>query len=289
MSSRSSSSSKEAQARKFALVLALGLVLSSCKWDLWAIAARPTVEERVKDNLSGEMPTPGPVHVNPYSFRFAVFGDPQIGDDFESTLGRFGREVADRSIDFFCVLGDLTNDATSVECESIKAQLGRVGAPYYTTIGNHDLFQAGAWGRFKEEYGPSCYAVVIADRIKLIFLDTADGTIGPTQFDWFESELQDSGYTKLVLTHYPVFDGGKPIMGRLASDAERAKVQGRLERNGAYAWCAGHIHGLRDARVGSVHHLTCGAMAQELDYGEPAYVLFTCVSGSLSYELVKLN
>jgi predicted phosphodiesterase len=271
------------------LVLALLFAFCACEWNLWGMLTRPTVEDRVRDNLSGVPPAPGPVAVNPDSFRFAVFGDPQVEHDYQTSLGRFKQEVADRGIDFFCVLGDLTNDATPDEVDSIKVQLGRVGVPYYATIGNHDLYQADGWERFKENYGPSCFPVVIADRIKLIFLDTADGTIGQTQFNWFETELQDSAYIKIVLTHFPVFDGEKPIMWRLASDAERVKVQSLLGKYGVRYWCAGHIHGMRHTQVGIVHHLTCGAMAQQLDYGNPGYLLFTFASDSLSWEFVELN
>ena len=276
--------------RAFLFVLAGLLALCACEWDLWGIVTRPTVEDRVRDNLSGDPPAPGPVPVNPDSFRFAVFGDPQIKHDYLSSLGRFKQEVADRGIDFFCVLGDLTNDATPDEVDTVKLQLDRVGIPYYATIGNHDLYQADGWERFKQNYGPSCYAVVIAGRVKLIFLDTADGTIGSAQFDWLASELQDSSYIRLVLTHFPVYDGEKPIMWRLASDAERAKVQSLLEKYGTHYWCAGHIHGLRDTPVDSVHHLTCGAMAPgALDYGNAGYLLFTFADDSLSWEFVELN
>jgi 3',5'-cyclic AMP phosphodiesterase CpdA len=275
--------------RALVAVLALLLAVCSCKWDVWAIVSRPPVEQRVRDNLSGVPPAPGPVAVNTDSFRFAVFGDPQIGHDYRTSLAQFGREVAKRDIDFFCVLGDLTDDATADEIDSIKTQLDRVGIPYYATIGNHDLLQEDGWERFKQNYGPSCYQVVIAGRIKLIFLDTADGTLGSTQFDWFESELQDSAYTKIVCTHYPVFDGERPIMWRLASDAERAKVQSLLDKYGAYAWCAGHIHGWRHMQVDSVNHFTCGAMAQQLDYGEPGYLLFTFAHDALSWQFVELD
>jgi predicted phosphodiesterase len=276
--------------RAAALCLVILLVFCACEWDLWGIVNRPTVEDRVRDNLGGEPPAPGPVSVNPDSFRFAVFGDPQTGHDYRTSLGRFTQETADRGIDFFCVLGDLTNDATADEVDSIKLQLDRVGIPYYATIGNHDMFQVDGWQRFRENYGPSCFPVVIADRIKLIFLDTADGTIGPTQFDWLETELQDSAYIKIVLTHYPIYDGEKPIMWRIASVAERAKLQNLLEKYGVYAWCAGHIHGLRHTQVGTVHHLTCGAMAPgNLDYGNPGYLLFTFAHDSLSWEFIELN
>ena len=272
------------------LVLALLFAFCACEWNLWGILTRPTVEDRVRDNLSGVPPAPGPVAVNPDSFRFAVFGDPQVEHDYVSSLGRFRQEVIDHGIDFFCVLGDLTNDATPDEVDSIKVQLGRVGVPYYATIGNHDLYQADGWERFKENYGPSCFPVVIADRIKLIFLDTADGTIGPTQFNWFKTELQDSAYIKIVLTHFPVFDGEKPIMWRLASDAERVKVQSLLGKYGVRYWCAGHIHGLRNIRVDSVEHITCGAMAPgTLDYGNPGYLLFTFAHDALSWQFIELR
>jgi len=109
----------------------LWLLVCACEWDLWGIVTRKTVEQRVQDNLSGVPPAPGPVSVDPDSFRFAVFGDPQIGHDYQTSLGRFEQEVADRGIDFFCVLGDLTNDATSDQVDTIKLQLGRVGIPYY--------------------------------------------------------------------------------------------------------------------------------------------------------------
>jgi predicted phosphodiesterase len=266
------------------------LVLGACQWDVWGIITRPTVEQRVRECLAGDLLAPEPVAIDPDSFCFAVFGDPQIHTDYHSSLDRFRQEVVQRGIDFFCVLGDLTNDATPEECDSIKLQLERVGVPYYVTIGNHDLFQADGWERFKADYGPSCYAVTIADRIKLIFLDTADGTLGPTQFDWFEDELVDTGLIKLALTHFPVYDGERPIMWRLASDAERVKVQSLLERHHAFAWCSGHIHGWRHLQVDSVHHFTCGAMAPgTLDYGSPGYLLFTFAHDSLSWEFVGME
>ncbi|MBN2465915.1 metallophosphoesterase [candidate division WOR-3 bacterium] len=277
--------------RRIALLgSAVLLALCACEWNLWGTVVRPTVEDRVRESLSGALPAPDSVAVNPDSFCFAVFGDPQIGHDFQTSLARFKEEAAERGMDFFCVLGDLTNDATPEECDSIKAQLDRVGIPYYATIGNHDLYQADGWERFKQDYGPSCYAVAVADRIKLVFLDTADGTIGLTQFDWFESELQDTLLTRIVLTHFPVFDGERPVMWRLASGAERVKVQSLLERYGAYAWCAGHIHGWRHMQVGSVNHFTCGSMAPgTLDYGNPGYLLFRFAHGSLSWQFVELD
>ena len=56
-------------------------------------------------------------------------------------------------------------------------------------------------------------SVTIGNAVRLIFLDTASGDIGKVQFDWLEAELQDSTHIKIVLTHYPVYDGEKVLGG----------------------------------------------------------------------------
>jgi 3',5'-cyclic AMP phosphodiesterase CpdA len=205
---------------------------------------------------------------------------------------RFKQDALARGVGFFCVLGDLTEHATADERDSIVKDLESVGLPYYATIGNHELYQADGWDWFKETFGPSCCPVVIADRIKLIFLDTADGLIGQTQYDWLESELDDGGqYLKIVGTHYPAFDGPEPIMWRVASTVERTKLQHLLQKYRAYALVSGHIHGWRHAVVSGVNHFIVGTMPPGgLDYGgEKGYLLFTFAHDSLSWERVRFE
>ncbi len=264
------------------------LLLGGCTWDLDQAICHPSVERRVTESLSGELGVPEPVAVNPDSFRFAMFGDPQVHADLEHRLGRFAQDIGPNGIDFFCVLGDLTHDATEAEIAVIKAGLDSVGVPYYVTLGNHDLYQRDGWDRFKEEFGPSCYSVVIADRVKLIFLDTADGTVGKTQFDWLERELDDNRYVKVVGTHFPCYDGITPCMWRMAGAAERYKLQYLLQEYGAYAFVSGHIHGWRYTLVQDVHHFIVGTMAPGgLDYGTHGYLLLTFSRGILSWDRVE--
>jgi predicted NBD/HSP70 family sugar kinase len=76
--------------------------------------------------------------------------------DWNSTLELFKNEVTHRNIDFFVVLGDLTEDGSNQELGQIKSDLNQVGIPYYATIGNHDLFQsapAGGWESWKTIFG----------------------------------------------------------------------------------------------------------------------------------------
>jgi hypothetical protein len=270
-------------------LLAILLALAGCDWDVGQFIAHPSVEQRVLESLA--LPAPGPVPVDPDSFSFALFGDPQVHADSVHRLGRFAADVRKRDIAFFAALGDLTHDATEAEVSVIKAAFDSVGVPYYVTTGNHDLFQAGGWERFQAVFGPATYSVVIAERIKLIFIDTAEGAIGPTQFEWLESELDDQGrHIKIVGTHFPLYDGVTPMMWRLGSTAERTKLESMLRDYGAWAYASGHIHGWRHTEVEGVNHFICGTMAPgALDYGTPGYLLLTFAHDSLTWQKIDFE
>jgi predicted phosphodiesterase len=272
------------------LIWLLGSVLlfCSCKWDLSQAFLRPPVERRVQECLSGSIAVPQPVAVNPDSFRFAVLTDLHFGDADTADLSWFRSEAMKLGVGFICVLGDITHDGLAAEYAQGRARLDALDIPYYATIGNHDLYQNDGWEQFKTKFGPSCYSVVVADRLRLVFLDTADGLLGPAQFEWLAAQLQDDRYIKVVGTHYPCYDGITPIMWRLASATERYKLQHLLEQYGVRAYAAGHIHGWRHARIGGVDHFIAGSMAPgKLDYGTRGFLLFTYAHDSLSWSQVK--
>jgi 3',5'-cyclic AMP phosphodiesterase CpdA len=276
--------------RLAAFALGAGLVLGmvSCDWDLTQVLLHSDVETRVRESLSDEIVPPAPVTVDPDSFRFAVFSDIHNAQGRTNHLQRFAQDVAARGIDFFCVCGDLTHNGRADEFRQARAGFDSVGIPYYVTLGNHDLYQADGWQQFREQFGPSCYSVVIAGRLRLIFLDTGIGRLGPTQFDWLEQELTRSAHeTKIVLTHFAAYDGLVPGVYRLASGAERAKLQGLLARNSARALCSGHIHAWRHTQVDGVDHFITGTMTDHLDYGSPGYLLFTRRGDSLTWERIE--
>jgi hypothetical protein len=271
------------------LPVACGLLLLcvSCQKNVSQFLGHPTVEERMKDNQS--LPSQlAPAIANPDSFRFALFGDPQLPDSFVSYLGQFRRDVADSGISFFGVLGDLAEDNTGPERTAVKAGLDSVGVPYLVTIGNHDLYQADGWTWFETTFGASVYSVVVADRLKLIFLDTADGLIGQAQFDWLERELSWDG-TKIVGTHYPAYDGIAPIMWRLASAEERYKLTSLLAKYHVHSIVGGHIHGWRHTMIDGVNHFISAMPGVAMDYGRPGYIIFTWAHDSLSWSHVEYD
>jgi hypothetical protein len=276
--------------RPFSILSAASLLLAGCDWDIGQSVFHTTIAERMNDNLSGALRAPAPPVVNPDSFRFALFGDPQLGVDLRSYLGRFRQDAAVRGISFFSVLGDLTEDDVESERQAVKVGLDSVGVPYYCTLGNHDLYQADGWAWFKAAFGPSCHSVVVADRIKLLFLDTAEDELGQAQFDWLASELADDGrFTKIVCTHFPIYDGARPIMWRLGSSEERYRLLSLLAKYRVHSYVAGHIHGWRHIEIDSVNLFICAMPAGGMDYGIPGYLLFTWALGRLSWEHVEFE
>lgn len=272
------------------LALFLGLLaIVGCDWDVGQFVFHPSVEQRVQESLS--LPAPEPAWVDPDSFSFVLFGDPQVGSDSVHRIGDLATAVRERGISFFAVLGDLTQDATGAESNLIKAALDSVGVPYYVTAGNHDLYQPDGWKRFRTVFGPATYSVVIAGKLKLIFIDSASGAIGPTQFDWLESELDDGGHAvKIVCTHYPLYDGAAPVVWRLGSTAERMRLLSMLRDHDVWAYASGHIHGWRHTEVDGINHFICGSMAPgTLDYGTPGYLLLTFAHDSLTWRKVDLE
>jgi predicted phosphodiesterase len=277
--------------RLLVVVLPAGLFVCACDLgdlDLTRAFRHPSTERRVQESLA--LPVPDPPAVAPDSFSFALFGDLHVNLNagLEHRLGWLRDEVVDRGIGFVVVLGDLADQGLPDEFSAVRAALDSLDVPVYATVGNHDLYQADGWELFKDNFGPASYAVTVADRLKLILLDTAGGELGATQFDWLERELADTtSGVKLVGTHYALFDGPTPIMWRLPSGAERYKFLSLMRDHGVFALVSGHLHGFRHTTVYGTEHFIVGTMGTgALDYGEPGYLLMTWARGTLSWQYV---
>ncbi len=271
------------------VALSAALLLCACDVLDWTQAfGHPSTGQRVQESLA--MPVPEPPAVNPDSFCLALFGDIHVdrNEGFEHRLDWLRDEVADRGIDFAVVLGDLADHGFRDEFDAARAGLDSLGVPVYATLGNHDLYQADGWESFKDDFGSATYAVTVADRLKLILLDTAGGELGAAQFDWLERELADTvPVAKIVGTHYAGYDGTTPIMWRLASSAERYKLLSLLRDHAVFAYVAGHLHGYRHTTIAGTEHFIVGTMGmRSMDRGEPGYLLMTWVRGTPDWQFV---
>ncbi len=267
------------------LLFLVTLVFLNCEFDPVQILLRPDVETRVQQSLQLNPPAPVPVGD---TCTFAVFGDLHIGKPVGSYFADFTRQAESLRIDFFCVAGDITNSGRAEEYDSTGVLFSALGITAYVTPGNHDLYSAGSWQRFQEQFGPATYAVTIGNKLKLIFLDTAEGRLGAAQFNWLTTQLADTGLIKLVITHFPLYDTEIPSPFRLASGTERAKLQSLLVKNRVYAFCSGHIHGWRHRQIQGVNHFIIGTISRSLDFGLPGYLLFQLHGDSISWHFVPL-
>ena len=100
----------------------------------------------------------------PREFKVLLFGDTQINDKTE--LNYLGRDVVAELIGadaaFGISLGDNVGDSPELQ-ESVAGIVGRIGIPWYNTIGNHDSTpgtrdDTASDDIFERVYGPPTYA-----------------------------------------------------------------------------------------------------------------------------------
>jgi 3',5'-cyclic AMP phosphodiesterase CpdA len=266
--------------------VALGL---GCGKDLSQVLFHPSVDQRFRESMIASQPAVITLPT-PTSFSFAVFGDTHITAGNDNLLSRFKLDVAAKNINFFVVLGDLTDDGSKDEFALVKTDLDAVGIPYYVTIGNHDLLQPagkGGWESWKSTFGAATYGVTIAGLVRFLFIDTSSGQVGAQQFRWLKSQLATSVPFTFVGSHYSLFDGTFPTMWRLESQDERMAMIDLLNKNGVYAFMGAHAHGFRQGTVGNVLHFVTGCMYHAtLDYGSHGYLLFTYSNGNMNWQQV---
>ncbi|MGC8797839.1 MAG: metallophosphoesterase family protein [candidate division WOR-3 bacterium] len=270
--------------RRFLLLI---LLTASCELDPLVVLLHPDVEQRVEESLALPPPPPLP---GADTLRFAAFGDIHIGKPVGCWWQQFSAAIDTLDISLFCVAGDLTEHGTVAEFDSVAALLRQTGINYYVTIGNHDLYRLNSWELYKERFGPACYSLVLTrPGLKLIFLDTGEGRLGARQFEWLKQELARPPARQIIITHFPLYDDQTPSIFRLGSAAERAKLQSLMQRFNVFALISGHIHGFRHYRIGGVNHFTVGTISRALDFGQPGFLLFTCLPDTLYWQFVPLN
>jgi len=272
------------------IYLILLFALFACKKDFIAFIIHPGTEQRVKESISEPLNYPEGISIDTMNFKFALFSDIHITEENINLLDRFKEDVTKLGIDFFLVIGDITDNGLKVEFNLSKADLQEVGIPYYVAIGNHDLYQTNAWDLWKETYGPSCYSVSFSDYLKIIFLDSASGLIGKTQFNWLENELKNSpGFTCLA-SHFAIYNGVTPSIWRLTSADERYKLISLMRDYKVNAFYSGHYHAFTHTEFSGIDHFIVGSMfPHSLDEGGHAYLLVSVDNGNISWEKIDVD
>ena len=185
-----------------------------------------------------------------------------------------------------------------------------VPLPFHPVVGNHDITNNG-WALWTSLFHSSFYmgyvlvgsddqGVEYLDR--LIFLDSASGTLGEVQIDEIESyffdrdiDIQEGGGLKIrhtfVFGHTNIF---RPSATEFASTFTREETYYLLSKfnqwNASIVF-SGHVHAWDEREVGGITYLTLDAMSEDNNPGPGDYLVRVHAKrdGTLSWERVRMN
>jgi hypothetical protein len=175
--------------------------------------------------------------------RFRVVAMADIQTALPTVHDVFARIAVTPDVRFVVSMGDLTERAEVEEYDLFEAQLAALGdIPYYTTIGNHELWADSA--RFRDRFGRASFQFDFRG-VAFTFVDSGDAGIDPTIYDWLDDWLDAArDKTHVFLTHFPPIDPQGIRAGSFRSRREAHALLARLAAGGVDLTLYGHIHTL---------------------------------------------
>ena len=171
-------------------------------------------------------------------FRVAAMADIQTALPTVDDL--FARISAEPDVRFVVSMGDLTQRSRVSEYDLFERQLEVLDVPYFTTLGNHEL-----WGpphRFRDRYGRASFQFGFKGAA-FTFVDSGDAGIDPIVYDWLDEWLDAArDRVHVFLTHIPPIDPIGTRSGSFRSRREGHYLLERLAAGGVDLTLYGHIH-----------------------------------------------
>lgn len=212
------------------------------------------------------------------SYSFYVAADPHI-DQTHRNLDIFNDVLRnDTEASFGVILGDCTdvkdNLPTYLEALSYSPDRHACNHEIFHILGNHELFYNG-WEDFRELVGPSVYWFVVefdGGKDLYISLDTATGSLGRKQTNWFKSFLKEnrSDYRHcVILTHTNFFytDNSQVSSGNMPLEESYALIDFLGDQNVSLV-LQGHDHYREDIVYDNVRYTILGAILDKSEAPE---------------------
>jgi Icc protein len=174
----------------------------------------------------------------PGPFRVAAMADiqtalPIVDDVFEAISA-----VPDAR--FVVAMGDITQRAQDDEYEMFDRQLAYLRIPFYTTLGNHELWAAPE--NFFDRYGRASFQFTFKG-CSFTFADSGDAAIDPLVDEWIRGWLADAkDRPNVFLTHMPPIDPNGLRYGSFRSTRDGQRLISELVDGRVDLTLYGHIH-----------------------------------------------
>ncbi len=202
----------------------------------------------------------------PDRFRALLFSDPQPATPQE--VGYLERTLVDplagaRGFAFGVTLGDVVFDRHDLFAP-LNAAMARIGLPWYSLIGNHDLdlgagADPGSAASFEAVYGPSTFAFHYG-RVLFIALNNVRylggpryiGGLRPDQLTFLENLLRVTPRDEpvVLMMHIPWFYPN-PANAETFRAADRARLFALFQDRPHNFWLSGHTHYQRHVFYGA--------------------------------------
>jgi Icc protein len=141
---------------------------------------------------------------------------------------------------FVVGMGDLTERGQLEEYDLYERQLETLALPFYTTIGNHELWADPM--RFLGRFGRASFQFRFKG-VAFTFVDSGDAGLDPLVEEWLDGWLADAREQPHVfLTHIPPVDPLGLRYGSFRSTRDGRRLLSRLAEGEVDLTLYGHIH-----------------------------------------------
>ncbi len=260
-------------------ILFLFFILSCDYFDPSGFFYTVSVDQRFRENETLNNIKP-PSLSNNKNFSFIVITDTHYYKEQLNYIKDIENRKNELNIDFIIVNGDIVQSGLKSQYDLAKEDFNNSSIPIYTTIGNHDIYNNG-YLFYKEYFGRTVYDFKI-DELHLIFLDTANGTLGDLQLKYLEKILKESDCKKkIVFTHYNFLEEELNSFTSYSYTDEIYKIFYLFEKYNVSFSVSGHIHKFNLITIKGITYISLVNKAGTNNNT----LIFRYNNGNISYEI----